>query len=51
VSAAVAWHFTQQMLAEGVPAADFPALREFSAGAKRLPESSAAPHGADAYRA
>jgi hypothetical protein len=33
VSVAVAWHFTQQMLAEVLPAADFPALREFSARA------------------
>jgi glutathione S-transferase len=51
VSTAVAWHFTQQMLAEVVPAANFPALREFSARAERLPEFIAAPHGADTCRA
>jgi glutathione S-transferase len=50
VSVAVAWHFTQQTLAEFVPAADFPALRDFSSGAERLPEFIAAPHGADTYR-
>jgi glutathione S-transferase len=50
VSVAVAWHFTQQTLAELVPAADFPALREFSSRAERLPEFIAAPHGADTYR-
>jgi glutathione S-transferase len=50
VSVAVAWHFTQRMLAEVVPAPDFPALREFSARAERLPEFVAAPHGADTFR-
>jgi glutathione S-transferase len=45
VSAAVAWHFTQQMLPELVPAADFPALRQLSERAEALPEFSAAPHG------
>jgi len=45
VSAAVAWHFTQQMLPELVPAADFPALRQLSERAEALLEFSAAPHG------
>jgi len=50
VSTAVAWQFTQQMLPELVPAADFPALREFSRQAELLPAFSAAPHGAGTYR-
>lgn len=50
VSTAVAWQFTQQMLPELVPAADYPALREFSRQAERLPAFSAAPHGAGTYR-
>ena len=50
VSAAVAWHFTQMMLAEVVNAANYPALREFSFQAEQLPEFTAAPHGAGTYR-
>ena len=50
VSVAVAWHFTQQMLVETAPAADYPALRDFSAQAERLPEFIAAAHGAGTYR-
>ena len=50
VSVAVAWHFTQQMLPEVVPAADYPALHEFSVKAEALPEFIAAPHGAGTYR-
>jgi glutathione S-transferase len=50
VSVAVAWHFTQQMLPEVVLAANYPALREFSAKAEALPEFIAAPHGAGTYR-
>ena len=45
ISMAVAWHFTQQMLPEVVPAANYHALREFSAKAEALPEFMAAPHG------
>jgi glutathione S-transferase len=45
ISAAVAWHFTQQMLPELVPAAQHPALAGLSALAERLPEFAAAPHG------
>jgi glutathione S-transferase len=50
VSAAVAWHFTQMMLPEVVSAANYPALREFSARAEQLPEFIAAPHGSATYR-
>jgi glutathione S-transferase len=50
VSVAVAWHFTQQMLPEVVPAADFPRLVAFSAAAEALPEFLAAPHGEGTYR-
>ena len=45
VSVAVAWHFTQQMLPEVVPAAGFPHLVAFSAAAEVLPEFIAAPYG------
>lgn len=47
---AVAWHFTQQMLPEIVPAASFPHLVAFSAAAEALPEFRAAPHGEGTYR-
>lgn len=50
VSAAVAWHFTQQMHPEVVDAASYPALRELSAQAEQLPAFKAAPHGATTYR-
>ena len=50
VSVAIAWHFTQQMLPEVVPAANYPILCEFSARAEALPEFIAAPHGAGTYR-
>jgi glutathione S-transferase len=50
ISVAVAWHFTQQMLPELVPATHYPALRELSAKAEALPEFIAAPHGASTYR-
>jgi len=49
VSVAVAWQFTQQMLPEVVPGANYPALRELSAKAEALPEFIAAPHGAGTY--
>lgn len=45
VSVAVAWHFTQRMLPELVPAADFQRLAAFSAAAEALPAFQAAPHG------
>ena len=39
VSAAVAWHFTQRMLPEVVPAGDYPALVAFAARLKRFQSS------------
>lgn len=45
VTAAVAWHFAQQMLPEVVPSADYPSLAAYSARAEALPEFRAAPHG------
>lgn len=50
VSAAVAWHFTQQTLPEVVVAASYPALTQLSAQAELLPEFIAAPHGSATYR-
>lgn len=50
ISAAVAWHFTQQMLPEIVAASGHPRLVAFSAAAERLPEFIAAPHGEGTYR-
>ena len=50
VSAAVAWHFTQQMLPEVVPAASHSSLVAFCAKAEALPEFRAAPHGDSTYR-
>ncbi|MGH2362205.1 MAG: glutathione S-transferase [bacterium] len=49
VSAAIAWHFTQQMLPELV-ATNYPSLVAFSAATEALPEFMAAPHGASTYR-
>ena len=50
LSTAVAWHFTQQMLPEVVPAANYPSLVAFSAQAEALREFMAAPHGDSTYR-
>ncbi|MDD5036049.1 MAG: glutathione S-transferase [Methylococcaceae bacterium] len=50
VSVAVAWHFTQQMLPETVPAAQYPSLVAFSAKVEALPEFKAAPHGDSTYQ-
>lgn len=50
VTAAVAWHFTQMMLPEIVSASDFPAMRQFSDKAEKLPEFVSAPHGSSTYR-
>ena len=50
VSAAVAWHFIQQMLPEVVSADRYPLLRQFSLQAEALPEFMAAPHGDSTYR-
>jgi len=50
VAAAVAWHFTRQMLPQMVSADRFPALAAFSAAAESLPEFKAAPHGGGSCR-
>ena len=49
VTAATAWHFTQQTLPEVVPTTRFPSLVAFSAKAEALPEFKAAPHGDSTY--
>jgi len=49
VTTAVAWHFVQAMLPEVVTVSDFPALRQFSDKAERLPEFVSAPHGSGTY--
>lgn len=48
ISAAVAWHFTQSVLAEQVPADEHPALVALSRGAEAMPLFQAAPHGEEA---
>ncbi len=48
ISAAVAWHFTQSVLADHVPAAAHPALAALSRTAEALPLFRAAPHGEEA---
>lgn len=45
ISAAVAWHCTQQKTPDVVSAADYPALHAFSSQAELLPAFSAAPYG------
>lgn len=50
VTLGVAWHFTQQMVPELVPAQSFPALVAYSAAAKALPDFMAAPHADATYR-
>lgn len=45
ISAAVAWHFTQNVLPELVPARNYPALIALSNAAEALPEFIAAPYG------
>ena len=45
ISVAVAWYFTQQMIADVVPAGNYPALQAFSANAEALAAFRAAPHG------
>ncbi len=50
VSAAVSWHFMQQVIPEIVAASRYPRLCEFSARAETLAEFEAAPHGPDTYR-
>lgn len=50
ISAAVAWHFTQQVLPEVVPAAGYPSLVAHSTEAEALPQFRAAPYGGGTYR-
>jgi glutathione S-transferase len=50
ITIAVGWQFTQQTVAEVVPAARFPRLVEYAAAAETLPEFRAAPHGEGTYR-
>jgi len=45
VTAAVAWHFTQQLVPDVVDPARFPLLQAYSAIAETLPCFAAAPHG------
>jgi glutathione S-transferase len=45
VTVGVVWLFTQKMLPELVPAANYPRLAAFSAQTEELPEFMAAPHG------
>jgi len=45
ITVAVAWHFTQQMLPEVVPAASCSTLVAFGAHHERLPQFARAPHG------
>lgn len=49
VTIGVAWHFTQQMIPETVPAASFPLLATYSQALEALPEFRAAPHGDGTY--
>lgn len=49
LTTAVAWKFAQQMVADAVPAARYPALQRFSAAAEALPQFAAAPHGDGTY--
>jgi glutathione S-transferase len=49
VTAAIAWHFTQQMLPEVVAAENYPALCQLSSYAEALPEFRAAPYGSGTY--
>lgn len=50
ISAAVAWHFTQQVLPEAVAAARYPSLVAHSARAEALPQFRAAPYGGSKYQ-
>jgi glutathione S-transferase len=50
VAVAVAWHYTQQLLPQVVPAAGFPHLAALSSTAETLPAFRAAPHGESVCR-
>lgn len=45
ITVAVAWHFTQRMLPEVVPAGLFPHLVAYASAVETLPAFKAAPHG------
>lgn len=49
VTLGVAWHFTQQMIPDVVPADRFPLLTSYSGTLEALPEFRAAPHGETTY--
>ena len=49
ITAAVAWRFTQEMVAAAVPAADHPRLQAFSAQAEALAPFRAADYGPGRY--
>jgi glutathione S-transferase len=49
ITIAVAWHFTQQMVPDVVPAERFPRLAAYSTAAEALPQFKAAPHGDGTY--
>lgn len=51
LTTAVAWYFSQKMVATVVPAAHYPALAALSQAAEALPEFAAAPYGDGTYRA
>lgn len=51
ITIAIAWHFTQQNVADLVPAVRYPHVQALSARAEALPEFRAAPHGDGVYRA
>jgi glutathione S-transferase len=50
LTTAIAWHFTQQTLAEVVAAEKYPALMALSSKAEALAEFVAAPHGSGTFR-
>ena len=50
ITAAVAWHFTHEVVPGVVSAAHYPALGKFAEMVEALPAFSAAPHGAATYR-
>ena len=50
VTTAVAWYFSQQMVADLVPSQRYPLLSRLSEQAEVLPEFQAAPHGDATYQ-
>jgi glutathione S-transferase len=45
IATAIAWEFTQKMIPQSVPAAEFPLLAAHSAACEKLAAFDAAPHG------